>query len=362
MQDKQKNPQFVYHSRSPLNGGTPPEIIRRQFTTPVDQFYIRSHGNIPQVNLNDFRLIVDGLVRQPLTLTLFGLQSAFSQRRVVATLQCAGNRRDELMKLEAIPGETPWGPEAVGTAEWTGVCLADVLRTAGLKPEAKHLAFSGLDEIEKQGERFLYGGSIPIDKALGPEVLLAFEINGKQLPPAHGYPLRMVVPGYIGARSGKWLSRLTLQTEPSRNYYQAKAYRLYPPNMRQENVVWEAGIELGEFAVNTVICSPKEGDQVEKGRELLQGYALAGGGRRVERVDVSADGGKNWQLARLGNEGDRWTWRFWEAEVELKPGANEIVARAWDSATNTQPEDPAAIWNFKGYMNNAWHRVRVTRK
>jgi len=354
-----KHPRFIVHSTSPLNGGSPPELLRERFITAQENFFIRNHGNVPQTNPGEFRLGIEGLVERPISLTLDEVRANFPVERRPATVQCAGNRRSQLIAMRPIPGETPWGAEAVGTAEWTGVRLSGVLQKAGIKPEAKHVAFSGLDEIEKEGHRFHFGGSVPIQKALQPEVLLAFELNGEPLPLVHGYPLRVIVPGFIGARSVKWLARITLQTHLSTNYYQAKAYRLFPPETGPENVVWERGIELGEFAVNTVICRPADGAQLTAGRIAVQGYALSGGGRTIERVDLSSDGGKTWQLAELGKDRDPWTWRFWEAEVEIRPGLNEIIARGWDSATNTQPEDASRIWNFKGYMNNAWHRVTV---
>ncbi len=305
-----KHPQFIVHSASPLNGGTPPELLRRSFITPQENFYVRNHGNIPQVDPEGFRLTLDGLVERPLSLTLDELRTSFPTKRILGTLQCAGNRRSQLMDIRPIPGETPWGAEAVGTARWTGVSLVDVLQRAGVKPEANYAAFSGLDEVERKGRRFEFGGSIPIEKALRPEVLLAFEINGEVLPPVHGYPLRLIVPGFIGARSVKWLSRITLQAERSQNYFQASAYRLFPPDTREENVVWERGIELGEYAVNTVICHPRNGAEIPRGPVLFQGYALAGGGRTIERVDLSTDGGETWQTTQLGKEADRWTWRF----------------------------------------------------
>ncbi|HXK60092.1 MAG TPA: sulfite oxidase [Acidobacteriota bacterium] len=362
MQEHQKAADFSFHSESPLNGGTSPTILRQWFVTPVEHFFIRNHGNVPQVDLKAFRLKIDGLVERPLSLTVGELRDQFTVRTALATLQCAGNRRDELIHVSPIPGETPWGAEAVGTAEWTGVSLRDVLEQARIKPEAEHVAFSGLDDIEKEGDRFKFGGSIPIDKAFQSEVLLACEMNGAPLTPFHGFPLRLVVPGYIGARSVKWLGRITLQREPSRNYYQVKAYRMYPPDMRQENVVWEKGIELGEFPVNVVICRPTDGTQTTESRIPVQGYALAGGGRLITRIDISSNGGQTWQQAQLDKAGNRWTWRFWEAEVELGAGTNQIVARGWDSAVNTQPETPASVWNFKGYMNNCWHRITIRRR
>jgi sulfite oxidase len=263
------------------------------------------------------------------------------------------------MAVADIPGELPWGAEAIGTAEWAGVPLRDVLARAGVAPRAAHVAFTGLDEVERQGGRFGFGGSIPIEKALSPEVILAYEMNGKPLPPLHGAPLRVVAPGYIGARSVKWLAELKVQAAPSENYFQAHAYKLFPPSVCAANVDWGGGLMLGELSLIGVICAPAPGARLAAGPALVHGYAFAGGGRSIERVDVSADGGATWQVAALLGERSRWAWRRWEAWVDLAPGAHRLVARACDSAANFQPEDPRQLWNFKGYMNNAWHRIQV---
>jgi sulfite oxidase len=280
-----------------------------------------------------------------------------------ATLQCAGNRRTELMAVAPIPGELGWGAEAISTAKWGGVALRDIL--ASVSPAtspatgASHVAFTGFDETERLGNRFQFGGSIPLEKAMSGEVLLAYEMNGAPLPPVHGAPLRVVVPGYIGARSVKWLSTITVQDEPSDNYFQAHAYRLFAPQVGPQDVDWESGLMLGELPVNSVICSPGDGGALAPGEVVVQGYAMAGGGRTLARVDLSGDGGRTWRTADLAGEG-RWAWRLWEGRLELPAGEHELVCRAWDSAAQTQPEHPAHVWNFKGYANNAWHRVRIT--
>jgi sulfite oxidase len=171
--------------------------------------------------------------------------------------------------------------------------------------------------------------------------------------------LRAVVPGYIGARSVKWLTRITLRATPSDNYFQAKAYRLFPPHFRPDNVDWEQGLMLGESPVNSAILQPAEGEPLEAGKVTVRGWALAGGDREVARVDVSADGGRTWSVADFVAGAGAGVWRLWEASLELAAGEHEIVSRAWDSAAHTQPEHPAQVWNFKGYANNAWHRVKV---
>jgi len=176
-------------------------------------------------------------------------------QQIEATLQCAGNRRQELLPYGEIPGELLWAEEAISTARWEGVSLRAVLEAAGLGEEAAHVEFIGLDRIEGKAEGF--GGSIPLDKAMHGEVLLADRMNGAPLPVEHGYPLRVVVPGYLGARSVKWLGQIVVRTQPSQNYYQARAYKLFPGDVSPDTVVWEEGMMLGEMPVTSVICTPE---------------------------------------------------------------------------------------------------------
>ncbi|HEY4575526.1 MAG TPA: molybdopterin-dependent oxidoreductase [Thermoanaerobaculia bacterium] len=352
------HPRLRVRQEDPLNAEPEPGALIASFRTPNDLFFIRNHGDIPRVDPGTYRLIVDGLVERPLSLSLDDLRS-FAPATVGATLQCAGNRRRELIEVSPIPNELPWGSEAVSNAEWSGVPLREVLLAAGPRPAARHAAFLGLDETERHGHRFQFGGSIPLEKAMHPEVLLADRMNGEPLPPAHGAPLRVVVPGYIGARSVKWISRITLRETPSDNYFQAKAYRLFPAAVGPDDVDWDTGMMLGESPVNSVICSPVSGERLPAGRVTVRGWAVAGGGREIARVDVSTDGGGTWKTAELGAGESGWTWRQWQAALDLAPGEHEILCRAFDSAAQTQPAHPSQVWNFKGYANNAWHRVRV---
>jgi len=224
-----KHPAFLVRAAAPFNGGPPPDLQIREALTPTPLFFVRNHGNIPAIDPAAYRLRVGGRVARPLELSLDDLR-ALPQHTVVAALQCAGNRRQEMLRLRDIPGEVPWHLEAVGNAEWRGPALADLLRLAGVAPDAGHVALTGLDDVERRGAVFGFGGSIPLAKALGSEVILALEMNGEPLAPAHGAPLRLVVPGVIGARSVKWLGEITVQDEPSDNYFQAVAYRLLPPD------------------------------------------------------------------------------------------------------------------------------------
>lgn len=352
-----KNPNLLVHTQFPFNAGPPLHLLRQGYITPAPLFYVRSHGNVPQIDPDQHRLTITGLVQKPLRLSLADIRSLFPKHQVTATLQCAGNRRTELSAIAPTLGGVPWGAEAIGNAVWVGARLKDVLELAGVESDARHAAFTGLDHIERHPGGF--GGSVPIEKALTPDVLLAYEMNGEPLPPHHGFPLRVIAPGYIGARSVKWLSEISLQTEPSTNYYQAQTYKLYPPHITADTAHTTTGLSIGELSVNAAICHPHDGETVTAGTLSVQGYAMTSGGRHIARVDVSTDGGQCWATAHISNNTNTWAWCFWECDLDLKPGPYELIVRAWDSAANTQPESIAHVWNFQGYMNNAWHCINI---
>jgi sulfite oxidase len=355
-----KRDDMLVHERDPFNAEPPRAALAGRRTTPPDTFYSRNHGPVPVLDPAAWRLTVDGLVERPLELSLADLRERFGEHEVAATLQCAGNRRAGLAAVRAIPGEDPWGPGATSTARWTGVRLADVLAAAGLRPEAAHVAFTAPDVSRLADPPQPYGGSITVDKAVRPEVLLAWAMDGRPLPRVHGAPLRAVVPGWIGARSVKWLTRVTARADPSDNYFQATAYRLLPPDADPAEAGPDAGIPLGPIVVNCDILRPDDGARVPSGPTEVTGYALAGGDRTVARVDVSADGGRSWTQASLDDGDSPWTWRHWRTTLDLPAGEVELTARAWDSAGAVQPESPAHLWNPKGYANTSWARIRLT--
>ena len=354
-----KRPEQIVRDDVWYNSGPPPELLREAFITPNELFFTRNHAAVPVVDSQAYRLKVSGLVERTLELSLQQLHTTMSRRTGAATLACAGLRRDELIAFRPIPGEVGWGAEPVSNGIWTGVPLREVLLKAGVKPGARHVEFLGLDEVERQGKRFFFGGSIPLEKALSQEVLLAFDMNGEPLPPVHGYPVRVVVPGCIGARSVKWVSEIILTDVPSDNYVQAHAYRLFPPEIGPQNVRWEDGVMLHDLPLNSVIWEPLEGTPLSAGKVTVRGWAMATGGEVIQKVELSPDGGQNWQVTELTEQGNQWTWSFWTGTVTLAPGKHTLVARATDSAGRCQPESVAPLWNFKGYMNNAWHRVEV---
>ena len=350
-----KRPDVIVHEQEPFNAETGSAALAAGPLTATDAFYVRGHGAVPDIDPAAWRLRVHGLVERELDLSLATLREAFREREVTATLQCAGNRRAGLMAIRDIPGEAPWGPGATGTATWSGVAVADVLALAGPLRDAAHAGFDGADVSHEARPPQRFGGSIPLGKACRPEVLLAWGMNGEPLSPVHGAPLRVVVPGYIGARSVKWVERIEVRSRPWQGYFQHVAYRLLPEDGTPGP---GAGMPLGLVALNADVLSPADGATVPSGPVEVRGYAFAGGERYVARVDVSLDGA-GWAQAELLDDLGPWAWRQWRITLDLAAGEHEIVVRAWDSSAATQPEDEAALWNPKGYVNNARPRVRV---
>ena len=346
---------MIVHEADPFNAESGLAALG-EMVTPTDAFYVRSHGEVPDIDPDTWHVRVHGAVVRELRLSLATLREVFEERQVTATLQCAGNRRARLSAVREIPGEAPWGPGATGTATWTGVALSDVLSLARPLPDASHVGFVGADLAPEAQPAQRFGGSVPFDKAGRPEVLLAWAINGEPLPPVHGAPVRVVVPGYIGARSVKWLEEIEVRTTPWPGYFQDVVYRLL---REDESPGPGVGMPLGLVALNSEVVSPADGETVEAGPLEVRGYAFAGGERSVSRVDVTVDGGATWSAAELLDDLGPWAWRHWRTTLELAPGDHEIMVRAWDSSAATQPEDEASLWNPKGYVNNARPRITV---
>lgn len=354
-----KRDDMIVHETSPYNAESSRAALAEDTVTPVNAFYSRNHGPIPEIDPATWRLRVDGLVDKPLGLSLADLQQTFPEQEIIATLQCAGNRRAELVEVRDIPGEDPWGPGATSTARWGGAKLADVLSAAGIQPDARHVAFEGPDVSDLAQPPQPFGGSISVTKAIAGDVLLAWRMNDGPLPQVHGAPVRVVVPGYIGARSVKWVERVTAQQQPSSNFFQASAYRLLPAESDPKAAGPEDGFALGAVAVNAHILRPDDGEELPAGQVTVEGYAFAGGDRGIARVDVSADGGRSWRQADLAAQLGPWAWRLWRTVMELPAGDIELTARAWDTAAAVQPERVEHLWNPKGYANNAWAHVQV---
>lgn len=349
---------LILQSAEPLNAETPPATLAASFLTAQRDFYVRSHGTIPLLT-DDHRLTIDGLVDRPRSFDLAELRAAFPTRTIVATMQCAGNRRAHLQEVAKTAGD-PWGVGAIGNAEWSGVSLADVLAARGVQDGAAFVGMTCADMADVDGESEAYGASIPLAKALDGDVLIAWAMNGEPLQPEHGAPLRLIVPGYAGVRSPKWLTRIEVRDRPSDASIQARDYKLFPAAVTKAQADWDRGLTINEMPVNSAICEPAAGAAIAAGPVTVRGYAVAFG-RSVARVDLSPDGGATWIEASMAAHPEApWSWTLWEAQVALATGTHELIVRAIDDAGQMQPERPAGIWNFAGYLSTAWHRVDIT--
>ncbi|MBC7793659.1 MAG: molybdopterin-dependent oxidoreductase [Clostridia bacterium] len=351
---------LITHRAAPLNAEPEPAVLRASFVTAVSDFYIRNHGDIPQLSPETYALTINRSGAPPLVLTLGALKTKFKEHTVMAVMQCAGNRRRDMFAVKPVAGD-PWSLAAIGNARWTGVALGDVLRAAGVTADsALHVAFESHDKVVEDGETFTYGVSIPLDKAMAPDTLLAYAMNGAALTTEHGFPLRVVTPGYAGCRSPKWLAAITVQDKPSASRIQQTSYKLFRPDVTKAMADPDKGATINAMPITSAICEPVAGAQLKPGPCTVRGYAMATS-KRVEHVEVSADGGKNWMRAHLDEPAENpWTWTFWSARLKLTKGNHELVVRAWNEIGQTQPENVTDIWNHRGYLSTAWHRVHVS--
>ncbi len=330
--------EHIYLSREPLNAETP---LERQVgaITPTPRHYVRDHFAIPEAPRH---LRINGAVRTPLQLTLDDIRS-LPPRSLAVTLECAGNGRAFLDP--PVAGEQ-WGTGAVSTAEWTGTPLRSVLEMAGPRASAVEVLCVGADAGAPAdlGIRIAYERSLPIADALRDDVLLAYAMNGDDLPPEHGAPLRLVVPGWYGMASLKWLARLSLIERKFDGFFQVKRY-----------VVGDR--PLREIEPRALIASPRNGERLPAHSFVARGYAWSGRGD-LARVEVSADGGRTWRDATLASALSRYAWQQWHATIAAPAsGRLTLLARAITAAGQAQPLEQ--VRGALGYANNAARLVTI---
>jgi sulfite oxidase len=320
--------------------------------TPVPRFFVRNHMHEPsQLSASDWRLTVGGDVEKPLTISLAEL-SRLESHSVVNTLECAGNGRG--LYRPQVPG-AQWEKGAVGTARFSGPRLRDVLQKAGVKTSGKHVMFRGLDEIPGKVPAFIR--SIPIEKALDSDTLIATHMNGSPLRKHHGFPARALVPGWIGAASCKWLTEIKVLDSEFAGNFMNPGYR-FPnhPGQPGEAVKPEDTHPVTSLNVKSLIVGPLNQANLKAGRVAVHGAAWAGEAG-VVKVEVSTDGGSNWNAATLGRDQAHYAWRLWSYNWNAPPGEHMILSRATDNVGRTQPATP--VWNPGGYLYNAFDEVRI---
>lgn len=331
------------------NHSMPLEALRKD-TTPPGLHYVLTHFDIPFIDTDHWHLQIGGAVQRSLELSFRALLRAPSIT-IPVTLECAGNGRS---LLRPRPLSQPWVLEAVGTAVWTGVPLAYLLTQAGVEDDAVEVLFCGADAGVQGGVRQQFARSLPIEEALRPDVVLAYRMNGAELPPQHGYPLRLVVPGWYGMASVKWLSSIKVLTRPYDGFQQAVAYRY------QEDAD-DAGTPVTWMKVRSLMVPPGVPDFFSRSRilppgpVLLTGRAWSGQGA-VQRVDVGIDG--KWAPAHLEHPPAPFAWCAWSMPWVADPGEHELMCRATDASGAVQPLEP--VWNYQGMGNNVVQRIKVT--
>ena len=372
------NMTYEYDGPTPLNREPTTSALIAQFHTPADVAYDRNHGAIPQLSASSHKVLVHGLVSRPLSLSPHQLATEFPQHTVSCALQCAGNRRHTMRTaLKEVSG-VDWGDGAVMNATWEGPRLSDVLARAGAarQPESEglgkgpdtalHVAFEC--SVPTQDDSF-YGGSIPLERALreSAEVVLALRMNGQALTPKHGFPVRAVVPGALGARSVKWLSEIKVQKEESRCFYQRHDYKALPSHVltmdqAREEGWWERTPALLDMPVNSVIASPEKNAKVERddtGKVEIKGYALpAGEDGPIVRVELRVDQGE-WEDAEILNgSAEKWCWCLWRWKGKVERGKRRFWSRASDKAGNKQKSERSE-WNVRGVAYSGYGELEL---
>jgi DMSO/TMAO reductase YedYZ molybdopterin-dependent catalytic subunit len=324
------------------------------FITPIERFFVRSHTAVPKVDLADWRLKIEGHVSNPLTLTMEDLRKMPSVE-LLGVLECAGNGR---AFYDPPVAGLQWRNGAAGNGRWRGVRLTDVLRRAGVKTGAVDVLFDGADV--PMGTMADFQRSIPLKKALDPQTLLAYAMNGETLPVKHGFPLRVVVPGWAGDCWTKWLTSVRVLDQEATGFWMKNAY-LYPkvPPAPGAVVAPEAMAPVTSLRVKSVIAFPENATQVASGKRIVvRGAAWSGDSGPVTGVDVSVDRGRTWRPARLTGDASPFGWRLWEYPwTPSHDGAHTLLARARDADGDVQPLVPE--WNPSGYLWNAVARVDV---
>jgi DMSO/TMAO reductase YedYZ molybdopterin-dependent catalytic subunit len=318
-------------SGGPENSETPLGSIRG-WVTPNRLFFVRNHFEQPTLDPAGYRLRVEGLVERPLELSWEELTS-LPERSLFATVECAGNGRSFLQT--PVPG-VQWGAGAVGHAEWTGVPLARVLERAGVRPDAVEVLFEGADRGSESDHPapMQFARSLPLRKALHPDTLLAYRMNGDLLSPSHGFPVRLFVPGWYGVASVKWLTRIAVLDRPFDGYYQTTKY-----TVRRRDRGGVETIIVGPMAVKSELLRPRAGELLGPGTNRVSGVAWAGE-EAVAAVEVSTDGGRSWGLARLIGPQGPYCWTLWEYPWEVaEPGEYTLLARAVSASGEVQPAE-----------------------
>jgi DMSO/TMAO reductase YedYZ molybdopterin-dependent catalytic subunit len=355
-----KHPEMIVHGKRPLNMESPVHLLD-DAVTPVEKMFVRNNGLLPaSLNADTWTLTIDGEgVPKPKTYTLKELKARFAHHTYHLVLECGGNGRGE---MNPPASGIQWGYGAVSCARWTGVRLRDVLQDAGVTKDAVYVGYYGTDRhLSGDASKVVISRGVPIATAMQDESLLAFALNGEDIPAVEGYPLRMVVGGWPASVSGKWVHRLAVRNQVHDGpKMEAPSYRVPATPIEPGGKATLEDMKIVEaMPVRSIITYPKTGAVVKPGQRFeVRGHAWAGD-LSVKEVQVSTNYGRTWQTARLDKPVNKNAWQRFRADVQLQsPGYYEIWVKATDSNGESQPM-VVPEWNPNGYLNNATHRIAV---
>lgn len=343
---------LVVQAQEPFNAEPLSAALVEFQLTPEELVYCRNHGPVRQFSEDDYTLTIKGMAGKEVTLSMRDIKTMFPQTRVVAALQCAGNRRNEMGAVKRVHG-VGWNDGVIANCSWGGVKLCDVLKYAGIQHDNAHVCFTSYATL-CQDDTY-YGSSIPVERAMNAEndVLLAFEMNHEALPAEHGGPLRLVVPGMLGARWVKWLDTIIVSPDESPNFYQQQDYKVLPPTIETKadaKDVWSKYPAIESLPLNSVVALAVH--HPSSSSLFVKGYAVPGSSGNVASVQVSINNGESWVPAKITYQKGRWSWTLWEVKVTDVPQSGTVFSRAIDELGRVQNKE--CVWNMRGVAYNAW--------
>ena len=352
IKDPIRDANLKFHSYTPCNAETPIELIQEYPITPSELWYIRNHHPVPEIDIDKYILSIHGKYFDDIKLNIDDLKK-MKKTTLVTTIQCGGNRRGEYNNVNKTLG-TPWDVGAISTAKWTGVLLSDIIKDKNIDKlenikHVKHVQFESIDSLK---------ASVPIEKTMKDEILIAYKMNDEEIPRDHGYPVRAIVPGYVGIRNVKWLSKIILSDEESDGPWQKSiAYKVLPLDIKDASKIDSSKIPtMQEMPIQSVITNI---EKEEEDKYIIEGYAWTGSGNEIETVEISNDNCVTWNKTELNKELNKnqkhWAWTIWKIKMDITDNPC-FICRAIDINGNTQPSNIYEKWNLRGLNNNTLHK------